>query len=501
MKTKKYVLGISLIIGSFSCLTAQTTHYINWDFSVGSNATITIDEGDMIEWIHTDPGMPHDVTSSDPNAPIGFGSAIMEFGNTYSFTFNSPVVFDYQCSLHPGSMFGTITVLGAGASCDPPTNLTLDNTTTTTAEFSWTASPTETEGYSWVVMAIGDNPETDPPVANGITATGITTAEATGLMSGTMYHFFVSTLCDNDEESAFAGPLMFMTDSDPVLCNPPTNLTLGNTTTTTAEFSWTASPTETEGYSWVVMDIGDNPETDPPVASGITATGITTAEATGLIPETMYHFFVSTLCDNDEESLFAGPLMFMTDAEPVLCDAPTDVSVDDITDSYAQFSWTASPTETEGYNWVVMNSGDDPETDTPVTSGVTNTGVTTAEATGLMPETMYHFYIATMCDDSEQSNFEGPVIFTTQAIIGLKENSFDDFEFFPNPTSGIVHFKSKSKIQQITVFNILHQLVFEVQNTNDNGIVDIDLSELENGAYFAIVKTHDKTKSVKLIKK
>jgi len=100
----------TLFVLIFSISYTQTTHTIDWDSDVGSNATITIEVGDTIEWINVEEGMPHDVTSNDPNAPEGFGSEILGDMETYSFTFNSPVVFDYGCSIHPGLMDGTITV-------------------------------------------------------------------------------------------------------------------------------------------------------------------------------------------------------------------------------------------------------------------------------------------------------------------------------------------------------------------------------------------------------
>src|SRR5690606_32520623 len=121
--------------------------FIDWEMSVGANASITINVGDEIIWTNVDIGMPHDVTSSDPDAPAGFGSGILFDNDTYSFTFNSAVVFDYGCSIHPGSMDGTITVLAA-ATCDPPTNLMLGVVTDTSAGISWTASPDETGGYN-----------------------------------------------------------------------------------------------------------------------------------------------------------------------------------------------------------------------------------------------------------------------------------------------------------------------------------------------------------------
>ena len=228
MKTKLRLLGMLLLTGTFS-LTAQTTHSIDWSMSTGAAATITIQVGDAIEWTNID-AMNHNVVSTDPQAPVGFGSGTMALNDTYLFTFNDPVIFSYVCSFHVGTMGGVITV-EAVENCAPPTNLVLQGLTATTAEFSWTASPDETQGYTWVVMNAGDNPETDVPVTSGSVPTGVTVAEVSGLIDSTLYDFYVTTLCDGDTVSSAAGPGTFTTD---VLLNFKKN--------TLAEFQFYPNP-------------------------------------------------------------------------------------------------------------------------------------------------------------------------------------------------------------------------------------------------------------------
>jgi len=76
------------------------------------NATITIKPGDTIRWIWGEGGMPHDVTSDDPNAPEDFGSEILiGEGQVYEYTFTEEITFEYRCSIHPNSMVGTISVI------------------------------------------------------------------------------------------------------------------------------------------------------------------------------------------------------------------------------------------------------------------------------------------------------------------------------------------------------------------------------------------------------
>jgi len=86
---------------------------IHWMMGVsGQNASATVKPGDTVRWLWTEDNMPHDVSSTDSNAPTDFGSAILTgIGNTYEYTFTEETVFDYNCSVHPATMFGTITVI------------------------------------------------------------------------------------------------------------------------------------------------------------------------------------------------------------------------------------------------------------------------------------------------------------------------------------------------------------------------------------------------------
>src|SRR5690606_9028229 len=73
-----------------------------------------------------------------------------------------------------------LTIAPSGA-CAKPENLSLDDITETTVDMSWDASPDESGGYDWVVMAAGDEPNTDIPIENGNVQSGITNVEVTGL--------------------------------------------------------------------------------------------------------------------------------------------------------------------------------------------------------------------------------------------------------------------------------------------------------------------------------
>ncbi|WP_158592549.1 T9SS type A sorting domain-containing protein [Flavobacterium sp. 102] len=84
--------------------------------------------------------------------------------------------------------------------------------------------------------------------------------------------------------------------------------------------------------------------------------------------------------------------------------------------------------------------------------------------------------------------------------VALGTNGFDDasFSFYPNPTSGIVNISYASQITNITVINMMGQVIQE-RNTNENQ-VQIDLSSLPASTYFVRVESDGNSKMIKVIK-
>ncbi len=98
----------------------------------------------------------------------------------------------------------------------------------------------------------------------------------------------------------------------PPACPEPTNLAVTNIAADSADLSWDAEPNASNGYIWYVFLQGDNPMTDPPVATGTVPAGTTTATATGLDGGLSYDFYVVADCDSDGLSQLAGPVSFAT---------------------------------------------------------------------------------------------------------------------------------------------------------------------------------------------
>ena len=106
-------ITLLMMLFAVTIASAQQTFELNWQQGVnGATASFTVQEGDTIEWTWSN-ASPHDVVPipGELDAPADFGSEIFTgIGQNYSYTFTTAAVIDYECSVHPSSMFGTITV-------------------------------------------------------------------------------------------------------------------------------------------------------------------------------------------------------------------------------------------------------------------------------------------------------------------------------------------------------------------------------------------------------
>jgi plastocyanin len=104
---KRNLLSILALL-AFAFSYSQTTFEVQWDQTVGANATFTIETGDSVKWIWAN-GVPHSVRSTGGTETFNSG-IISGMGTEFTFTFNNEGSTSYDCEVHPASMQGTITV-------------------------------------------------------------------------------------------------------------------------------------------------------------------------------------------------------------------------------------------------------------------------------------------------------------------------------------------------------------------------------------------------------
>ncbi|MCZ4320353.1 T9SS type A sorting domain-containing protein, partial [Aequorivita viscosa] len=82
--------------------------------------------------------------------------------------------------------------------------------------------------------------------------------------------------------------------------------------------------------------------------------------------------------------------------------------------------------------------------------------------------------------------------------LGVSDNDIAGFSYYPNPTEGIVNLKSAENIEQVSLYNMLGQLV--VSNRVDATTSQVDISGLSIGTYLMKVTVNGQTGTYKVIK-
>lgn len=106
------------------------------------------------------------------------------------------------------------------------------------------------------------------------------------------------------------------------------------------------------------------------------------------------------------------------------CEPPTTVTNLNLASEAASFSWNSAPSELNGYDWAVVESGNDPDVPAEVVAdGSVSTGILRTIASALTEDTNYDFYVRTKCDGTEVSDWSTAVAFSPSFQENLITNS------------------------------------------------------------------------------
>ena len=334
-----------------------------------------------------------------------------------------------------------------------------------------------------------------------------------------------------------------ITCAPPASCPSPSSLTFANIISTSVDLSWVGGDSATNGYIIEVYLAGADPDVDPTEFTGTTAAGETTIAITGLMPDTAYDVYVTADCDANGESDAVSSSFSTLPSPPAndnICDAIA-LTVGDIPsgDAYSDEFATAEAGEIAGscfnggingsvwFTFVAPESGQ-VEVSTDILGGShTDTEIAVYEAPADCADA------STMgaevgCDqDSGDDIIFSSIINLTDLVAGetyyiqvdrwgtanpgtfgisvidttLSTESFNDlafFNYFPNPTNGLVSLRAQNTIQNVSVVNMLGQ---EVMRTTPNSTSnDLDITALSAGTYFVKVTIENVSKTIKIIR-
>lgn len=313
--------------------------------------------------------------------------------------------------------------------------------------------------------------------------------------------------------------------AEPPTCLAPSDLSAGSITLDSAQLAWTENGTAT---AW---DVEILPSGDTPTETGVAATN--PYDATGLESATAYDFYVRATCGGgDGDSVWVGPFTFSTLIPPPACGGnyydsggtasgyqaseSTTITISPensgdavtVTFTYVDIETSTGDGNQDGcYDYLSIYDGPDTSAtvlaatkcgeesgdgnEPSVAESLLSIGdsFTSTHATGALT------FVFTSDGSVQETGWEADV---TCATVGVEDLASEGFRFYPNPVVDELNMSAFSKIEQVSVLNMLGQIVKTVTPSNIDA--NINVSNLSSGSYFVKVQIGEKVGTFKVIK-
>ena len=221
-----------------------------------------------------------------------------------------------------------------------------------------------------------------------------------------------------------------------------------------------------------------------------TGTGNTfTANLTGLTANTSYTF--KAFITFDGNTVYGSEMSFTTlneDQEP--CNAPTNLTVSNVTATSATMGWTAGGSETSWKVGYKLQSASQWQEATVQT--------TSYNLEGLTASSTYDVRVKALCANGESDFVTSS--FTTG--VGIENITLaNSISLMPNPADNYIDLRVNSNVSvnEAVVYNAFGQMVKTVSLTDNHA--RIDLSDMASGMYFVRVNGENTTATKKFIRK
>lgn len=384
-------------------------------------------------------------TTSAVNVPGTTPNIFVQAGHTYF------IVVSSNLTATAGIAF-TLTI--NKAQCAPPSVFTYKDLQQTSAKFSWDNVGGFATAWEYKVQAAGAGV---PTGAGTATSTNVDNLINTGLVAGTSYDLYVRSVCGGTP-GGWSAPYRFTTQCT-VFPTPYTQNFTGTSATVPAP-CWTAIDVNNDGLFWSYqssaanlttntyqnnnndyfstpqVDLGTTPKRlryKHQIVNGIakyairiSSTGVGASNfTTVLMPETAFNNNAYVEKIINIPTSITGPVNIafvvipgtgstatriliddVTIEDKPICPDPVTPTATGMTTSTAVLSWTAGDAETQ-WQIAVQPKG----TGLPTGAGVLINSNTYSPT--LNHATQYEYYVRAYCDATHQSNWVGPVNFTT----------------------------------------------------------------------------------------
>ncbi|MFY0482249.1 choice-of-anchor L domain-containing protein, partial [Flavobacterium sp. PLA-1-15] len=326
--------------------------------------------------------------------------------------------------------------------CPKPINQSVTETSITlnSAELKWEEGGVATE---WEVLLLKAGPQAQAPAAPGVVPvvtsgdryypglTGALSLTPTDLDPATIYYYYVRAVCGGNDPSTWTGPIVFNTvtcaDTDKCLYRFKLTTATGN--------SWNNARMEVRQNGIVVKTLGasliNNANgvevllcTDVPIDLYWSVAG-SNPQNIGVSIQSPFTDIIYTKLPGEGTPL---TVLYSDDilghCTPPTCPKPTNLLVENITQTTAQLSWTAGGSEQQWEVYAVPSVGAIPPVNyTPLNTGVPGYYLTDVNENpyiieDLTPGTAYIYYVRAICSPTDISTWTilNPKSFITKPV-------------------------------------------------------------------------------------
>ena len=104
-------------------------------------------------------------------------------------------------------------------------------------------------------------------------------------------------------------------------------------------------------------------------------------------------------------------------------------------------------------------------------------------------------FIINAPQDSSINEFQGKVYFADNAILKIKENTFNDWAVYPNPTNNNIYFKMNDVAEKVEIFSTTGNLLHTELNTKN-----VSLENFLSGMYLVKLTSANDSQTFKILK-
>ena len=336
-----------------------------------------------------------------------------------------------------------------------PTNLVATTASSSSIALTWAAAE---NALSYNVYS------SNTKVAN-VTGTSYT---VTGLEAETLYCFSVSAV-RNETESERTSEACAMTGN--LVPSAPSNLVATTVDATSIALSWTAGE-NASGYN-VYRDgvkVGD-------------ATGVVYVDR-NLIQGTQYCYTVKSVRGLVESEASNQACATTDGVKPTPPVAPTNLTVTALSTSSVKLAW-GSVGNASSYN---VYQGDEM---------IASTELPSYTIEGLEYNTEYCFTVTALNENGESAK-------SAEACGKTKGEGIEElasaFSIYPNPVNDKLYIETEVEIEEVVVYDVYgRQQVIETPSHQE--VMTVEVSNLNSGVYFVMIKTNEGVVTKRLVKK